>query len=148
MNMNTGNNTNDFGNPMPVEVGPNGCPVGYLENGDKVEWVPDDLQPSEVYPLILLRNDNSIHEAYQEFWDKIWWNRNVARLQQIAPAQESWSESQVDALYQGNPALERIVTKYGRENLSWTDFEWGLLCGRMSALRWVRGTEWEDSLDT
>lgn len=130
------------------EVGPNGYRVGYAENGDKVEWLPDDQNPGEEYPMILLRNDNSIHEAYQEFWDKIWWNRNVARLQQIAPAQESWSESQVDALYQGNPALERIVTKYGRENLGWTDFEWGLLCGRMSALRWVRGAEWHESLDT
>ena len=122
---------------QPGMVGPNGHPVGYTPEGDKVEWLPDDDAPGEVWPLLLRRNDEAILSHQAEFWDKVWYNRkrNLAARGIELPAQ-------------ADDAMRRIEERYGAENLIWTDFEWGLLSGRLSALAWVMGSEWDESLDT
>lgn len=119
------------------ELGPNGCPVGYLDNGQFVEFVPDEDSPGEVWTLILRRSDDEILEAQNEFWEKVWWNRHMTSVESGQALPESAMR-----------AAARIEAEYPAEELLLDDFGWGLLCGRLSALSWVTGSEWDESLDT
>jgi hypothetical protein len=55
---------------------------------------------------------------------------------------------QRDVLKGAKKAALNVERRYGKKNLGpWDDFEWGMINGKLSALRWILGDEW-DMLDT
>jgi hypothetical protein len=54
----------------------------------------------------------------------------------------------VDEIWNGMiAAMKQAEEQFPDELGPWTDFEWGMLSGKLSAIRWVLGDEW-DMLDT
>jgi hypothetical protein len=134
--------------PVPLgEVGPNGHRVGYTEEGDKVEWLPDDENPGEEWPMILRRNDKAILEAEHEFFDVIWYDRKLVLQQNLKEGTETIDPEIHEGMLVAMRAVEKRYGKKKIRNYYHNDFEWGMLNGKLSTLRWVLGDEW-DMLDT
>jgi hypothetical protein len=105
------------------------------------------------------RNLSEILAALEELFDKIWYNRNHNWLHEIKTGKHKIIKVGTPGVYNPNETPENIYKaarkaaktveqKYGIDNLGpWDDFEWGMLNGKISALRWVLGDEW-DFLDT
>jgi len=91
------------------------------------------------------RSKEEVLAAVEELTDKIWYNRHQELKQLVDEGREEvdpriWKDAVA--------AAKKIEEKYGLENLGpYSDFEWGLLNGKLSALRWLLGYEW-DMLDT
>ncbi len=87
------------------------------------------------------RNWEEIREAEEEMFDRVWYERKLVGMQREGPEGEHYRELSASGRAQ-------VEAKYGAENLGpYTEFEWGMINGKLSALRWVTGSEW-DFLDT
>lgn len=91
------------------------------------------------------RKMDEIYEMIDEFFDKIWFDRHLGLRYRV----EHKGEKINPEIWEGAlKSAQKVIDKYGDENLGpYTDFEWGMLNGKLSALRWVVGEEW-DMLDT
>ncbi len=88
------------------------------------------------------RRLDEILEAEQEFFDRISYQRSVNR--ELSNEDEAdLAEEIIEALDRGAASLK---ARYGDAG-PYDDFKWGMINGKLSALRWVLGSEW-DFLDT
>lgn len=98
-------------------------------------------------------------EVESELEQKIWYNRHQIRANKIETGEikiidrkdfdiKTANNTIVDDIWEGaKKSAKAVEEKYGKESLYWDDFEWGMINGKLSALRWVMGDEW-DSLYT
>jgi hypothetical protein len=107
------------------------------------------------------RKLKEILEVEDELTTKIWYDRHQSRAQHIRAGHiKLVAKDEGKALGEGSRPIQRDIwegalkaarkaeKKYGKKNLGpWDAFEWGMLNGKLSALRWVLGYEW-DMLDT
>lgn len=105
------------------------------------------------------RSLSEILEVEEELVENIWYNRHKIREYSIKSGTTQIVKREdydiknsrstiIDEIWEGaKKAAKDVEDKYGKENLYYNDFEWGMINGKLSALRWVIGDEW-DNLDT
>lgn len=102
------------------------------------------------------RGLSEILNAMDEFVDKIWFNRHCNRayhiengdIEIVPDGTERYGNDVIhESIWAGaRKSAQRVTEKYD-DTGPWDDFEWGMLNGKLSALRWVLGDDW-DMLDT
>lgn len=105
------------------------------------------------------RGITEIWNLEKELEQKIWYNRHQIRAEKIESGEieiitqkeftiENANSTIIHEIWEGaKKSALQLEKRYGKENLQWEDFEWGMINGKLSALRWVMGEEW-DNLDT
>ena len=123
----------------------------------EVEWFALQDRPRGISELI---------KAHELLFDQVWYNRHKYHMREIEKGkvkivtQEEWerllakskknhAKLIVDSVYaQAKAAALRVERSRGKENLGpWTDFDWGMISGKLSAIRWMLGDDW-DMLDS
>jgi hypothetical protein len=113
------------------------------------EWVEEPRKLTEIIAAI------------DVFFDKVWYDRHQLSFQSVETGKTRIVEKETfpikdherrpiqrDVWVRARKAAARVERKYGVENLGpYSDFDWGMINGKLSALRWVLGDEW-DMLDT
>jgi hypothetical protein len=111
------------------------------------------------------RKASEISEAIDELTNRVWYDRHMVARHKIEMGKtrmiakkdfgpqhyrdNAYGKLVVDEVWAGAlRAARRVEKKYGKENLGpYSKFEWGMINGKLSALRWVFGDDW-DMLDT
>jgi hypothetical protein len=108
------------------------------------------------------RSLSQLLEAHEKLLDQVWYNRHKHREGMIEKGKvklvprKVWEQDKrydpneiVDDIWRGAlRAAKKVERKLGKGNFGpWSDFEWGMINGKLSAVRWALGDEWE-MLDT
>jgi hypothetical protein len=107
------------------------------------------------------RSLSEILEAEDLLFHQVWYNRHWGLRIGVQEGRIKIVEKETYPRPRGAPetiqrdvwkgalkAAHKTELRYGKKNLGpWDDFEWGMINGKLSALRWVLGDEW-DMLDT
>jgi hypothetical protein len=108
----------------------------YLDEAEEVEFIQNASET---------RSLTDILAAEQEYFDKIWYGRSLMRDTETGHMNPILPDTLRQTIIS---ARDRIEAKYGKDELPpVTDWEWGFMHGKLSALRWVLGEQW-DFLDT
>jgi hypothetical protein len=167
-------NYKDFGPENGDRRQPHGDLVGMFDGArsryftamlQAVQWVAPDVLEDHNFEFNYSQEPKrlaEILEAEHLLFRQVWYNRHwnlraqveSGEVKVITKAQFSklkgyHPEVVVDEVWQrALAAAQRTEGEVGLDSLGpWDDFEWGMINGKLSALRWVMGDDW-DMLDT
>lgn len=140
----------------------------FIHLGELLRRVDPSLTSELVFEQSWIEEPRGLTEilaAHETLWRQVWYNRHKNREWEIEKGKiklvprekwEKWEKTKgynakeiIDEVWKGAlKAAKRTERELGKDNVGpWTDFEWGMINGKLSALRWVLGDEW-DMLDT
>lgn len=103
------------------------------------------LRKHDLLTDVSIRKIEEIFSAEDEYFDKIWYDRHHLLKYKIMEGKDKVDK---EIWKKAREAAKKIETKYPKSELGpHSDFDWGMINGKLSALRWVMGDEW-DFLDT
>lgn len=166
-------NTKDFSHPNASNKLPHPDLAGCFSRSRSLYFITlgealRRVQPSQFADLMIEqewieepRRLTEIVDAIDELCTKVWYNRHQVTRQKIERGKIKIVEKETfpvknhlrrpiqrDVWEGALKSAAKVEKKYGLKNLGpWDDFEWGMLNGKLSALRWALGDEW-DSLYT
>ena len=89
-----------------------------------------------------MRKTKEVVAEYDKLWDKVWWNRHMSHC-------EAETASKCKKQGPGCDPARALEDRWGLAALNPGDqTEWGICQGKMMALAWVLGSEWEGSGST
>lgn len=168
-------NTSDFSDktgdtrlPHP-DLAPlfDGSTSRYVTNlGPLLKEFADDLIEESTFEREFSQEPRALSElldAEHTLFQQVWYNRKWVLIERAERGdhrlvtQAIWDSASpkerqamtIDTVWAGMlAAMKRTEEQLGPDNIGpWDDFEWGMLNGKLSAVRWVMGDEW-DMLDT
>ena len=133
------------------------CEKRYASDSDRIDEIKSLLENTISYDDLLdlkeellshikfdidaPRSEAEIVTAVGELLDKVWYNRHKYLREQIEAGEETVDPEVWKGALQSARKVER---RYGKQALGpWDDFDWGMMNGKLSALRWVLGDEWD-----
>ena len=73
--------------------------------------------------------------------NKVWYNRHQMLMGKVYPKEKD--PTKLELIIGAIECAKEMEKKYGKKNLGpYSDFEWGMLNGRLETLRWVLGEDW------
>jgi hypothetical protein len=85
--------------------------------------------------------------AEHDLWDRVWYYRHLVRMHN-AKYDKEHGKPAPEIAKMTKDIMRKKRKQYGRSiSRTMSDFDWGFMQGKFSALRWVLGEEW-DFLDT
>jgi len=82
-------------------------------------------------------------QAEHKFMMRVWYERKLVLEEKLAEGTETIRPDILEGMRRG---MRKLEEEYGgAENLVVEDaFEWGMINGKLSALRWVLGEDWDE----
>jgi hypothetical protein len=116
--------------------------IRHWERTDLQRMLDEHDEFLERYLRANMRTKAEILAAEFEFMERVWYERKLVYLANIADGTEK--EAPPEVMEGMRQAMRKAEATYG-EKLNVEDaFEWGMINGKLSALRWMLGEDWDE----